>query len=659
MALSLPGVGSNLDVNSIVSQLMSVERQPISALDRKEAGFQAKLSAYGSVQSALSAFKSAIDALNTPAKFQGYTATASDSSVLTATASSIASAGNVSVQISRLAQSQVLSSAGQSSTTAAIGAGTSTTLTFQFGTISGGTLASGTYTGASFAQDAASTSGTVTIDSKNNSLTGIRDAINAVGIGVKASIVNDGNAATPYKLVLQASGSGANRSVKITAAGDASVRALLAHDPAATQNLTQAQEAQNASLSVNGISLSSASNSVTGALQGVTLNLLKVGSSNISVARDSGGISTLVQSFVKAFNELNQTIHQLAGYDAGTKQGGVLIGDSAIRTIQAKLRDALTTNLSGGNLKKLSQVGVSLQRDGSLAFDSSKLTEALSSDANGVLGLFATLSTATDSLVSVAGSSASTRSGVYAVNVSVLATHGSITGAGAAGLTVTSGSNDQISVSVDGANASVTLAAGTYTAATLATALQSAINGAADLSSKGLSVTVSEAAGVLTIKGNTFGASSKVRLSGTAAAGLLGGVPTPTDGTDVAGTINGAAATGSGQFLTGAKGNAAEGLKLLINDGNTGDRGTVNFSRGYAHFMSAMLEDFTGDKGLINSRKNGVNSSVKDIGHQRDVLNQRLVDVEKRYRAQFTALDATISRMTSQSNFLSQQLARL
>jgi flagellar hook-associated protein 2 len=655
----MPGVGSNLDVNSIVSQLMAVERQPISLLDTKEAAYQAKVSAFGSVQSALAALKTSIDALNTPSKFQGYTATPADTSILSATTSSIASAGTVAVQVDKLAQSQVLTAAGRASMTDAVGAGTTTTLTIQFGTISGGTLTSGIYSSATFAQDAGATSGTVTLTDKNNSLTGIRDAINAAGIGVKASIVNDGSATSPYRLVLQSTGTGANRSMKISVSGDATIGTLLSEDPQGTQNLTQATAAQNASLSVNGIALTSASNTVTGAVQGVTLNLLKEGSSNVTIARDTSGIGNLVQSFVKSFNDLNKTIQQLSGYDATTKQGGVLIGDSGVRSIQARMRDALTLNLSGGSLKNLSQVGVTLQRDGSLAFDSSKLSDALATDANGVLGLFATLGTATDSLVSMTSSTASTKSGVYAVNVSALATQGTLVGAAAAGLTITSGSNDQLAVSLDGATATVTLAAGTYTAATLATAVQAAINGASAFSSKSLSVAVTEATGILSIKSTSYGSSSKVSLSGTAAAGLLGGTPTATAGTDVAGTINGAAATGAGQYLTGAKGNAAEGLKLLINNGSTGDRGMVTFSTGYASFMSSMLDDFLGESGIVTSKENSLNASIKDIGKRRDVLNQRLISVEARYRAMFTQLDTALAKMSSESSFLTQELTRL
>src|SRR6185312_4893561 len=172
--------------------------------------YQAELSAYGTVNSALSALQSSISTLNSPSSFKVLSASTSDSTVLTASAASNAAAGSYNVQVSQLAQAQTLVAAGQANTTQSIGSGVPTTITFQFGTISGGTLANGTYSGATFSQDGTVASGTVTIDSSNNSLPGIRDAINAANIGVTASIVNDGGA-SPYRLVLQSSSTGGAR----------------------------------------------------------------------------------------------------------------------------------------------------------------------------------------------------------------------------------------------------------------------------------------------------------------------------------------------------------------------------------------------------------------------------------------------------------------
>ncbi|MDH4284429.1 MAG: flagellar hook protein, partial [Gallionellaceae bacterium] len=213
-----------MDVNSIVSQLMTVEQRPLLALARKEASYQAQLSAYGSIKGALSSFQSAVSGLSNASRFQGLTATSSDTSIITASAASSAVAGAYSIDaITSLAQAQKLAAAGQASSTAAIGTGT---LTFDFGTISGGTFSSvtGKYTGATFTSSGAGTK-TVTIDATNNSLQGIRDAINAAKIGVTATIVNDGGA-SPYRLALSSDSIGKTNSIKISVAGDAGLSSL-------------------------------------------------------------------------------------------------------------------------------------------------------------------------------------------------------------------------------------------------------------------------------------------------------------------------------------------------------------------------------------------------------------------------------------------------
>lgn len=660
MAISSPGIGSNLDINGIVAKLISVESRPLTLLDQREASYQARLTAYGTLSGALSTFQNTLAGLSDPKKFTSLTATSTDTAILTATAASGAVAASYAVQVNQLAQAQNIAAAGQTSTTASIGSGATTTLSFQFGTISGGTLTNGIYSGAAFTQDASQATGTLTISSANNSLAGIRDAINSANIGVTATIVNDGSA-SPYRLVLTSNKTGAASSLKITVSGDAALQGLLAYDPAGTQNLTQTSAAQNATLTISGIAVTSATNSVSGAIQGVTLNLAKVGTVNLGVAYDSASAQNAAQSFVKAYNDVNSTLSSLLSYNATTKQGGPLLGDSAARNIQTRIRQVLTSSLTGlsGNLTLLSQIGVSFQKDGTLGLDATKLQNALSNNFGDIDGLFAAVGKASDSLVGYVSSTQNTKPGSYPVNVTALATRGAITGSAAAGLTITTGANDQLAVTVDGVSATVTLGSGTYTASSLAAQVQSAINGAAAFSSAGIAVTATQSAGVITIASNRYGSASSVAVSGSGAANLLGAAPVSTAGVDAAGTINGVTATGSGQFLTGATGNPAEGLKIQITGGATGARGTINFSQGYAYRLNSLVNGLLGSQGVIASRTDGINSTIKSIASERAAFNRRLAEVEKRYRAQFTALDTLISSMTQTSNFLQQQLANL
>jgi flagellar hook-associated protein 2 len=278
-----------------------------------------------------------------------------------------------------------------------------------------------------------------------------------------------------------------------------------------------------------------------------------------------------------------------------------------------------------------------------------------------IAALFASVGLASDPLVKYSGSTASTTAGSAPLRVTALATRGSlVASAPPTTLTISTGVNDAFNLTVDGVSTAVTLSPNTYTATSLAAALQAKINGASELTAAGASVSVrADAGGKLTIESNRYGSGSKIAVGGNGADNLFQ-TASPTDGTDVAGTVGGVAATGSGQVMTVGSGSALSGLKLEITGGDApADRGTVSYSRGYADQMTKLLEQFTGSAGLLNGQTTSLQNTIKDIGKSRDALTARLAATEKRYLAQFTALDATIGRMTSTSNYLTQQLAQL
>lgn len=675
MSLSSPGIGSNLDVNSIVSQLMSIEAQPLTTLSKKEASYLAKVSAFGSLRGALGAFQSALSGLSSPAKFQSVSATSADFDIVSGTATNKAVAGSYTVDVTQLAQAQTIATAGKASTTAAIGDGMETTLTFQFGTISGGKLQGGVYVNdatatqpdPTFTQDANQAGGTVVIDSTNNSLQGMRDAINKAAIGVTATIVSDGSE-TPNHLVLTSNKTGATSSMQISVARDSgdpvdtSLTDLLAYDPTSTQNMTQSSAAQSTALTVNGIAVTATTKTISDAIQGVTLNASKIGSTTMTIARDTAAVQYGVNAFVSAYNDLDKTIKSLTAYDPSTKSGGLLIGDASVRNIQTQVRSMLGNSLSGsgGSFTNLTQIGVAFQKDGTLALDSDKLQSAISNNFNDIAGLFASMGTTSDSLVNFVSSSSASKPGNGIVNLTALASQGKVTGSAApASLTITAGVNDQLAMTVDGISTTVTLAPNTYTSSSLIAQMQSAINGASAFSAAGIAVSVSaDAAGVLNITSNRYGSASNVSVAGNAASNLLT-TQIVTAGTDIAGTINGTTATGSGQILTGAAGSSMDGIKLEITGGTIGERGTVNFSQGYAYLLNKLVDYFMGSSGLITGQTDGINRSIENIEKSREALNQKLISVEKRYRAQFTALDLLISKMTTTSNYLTQQLNAL
>lgn len=365
-----------LDVPSLVSQLMAVERRPIDKLNTKIESYQTKISSFGTIKGLVSDFKTALQGMNT--SLLANSATSSDTSVLSASATSAAAAGSYSLSVTTLAQAHKLATAGQVSDTSAISASASTA-TFTVGT----------------------TSTDITI-AAGASLQDIRNAINAANIGVTATLVNDGSG-SPYRLALSSNASGtvnAINSITVKTGGDASVNDLLAYNP--TENaptpavpMAQTVAAQDADFTVNGIRIIKSSNTVTDAIQGVTLTLNKNAAATLTVARDTSAINTAAASLVETYNALATQLKSRSAYGSATQAAATLAGDGTVRLMQDQLSSILrtaATPASGGTLTSLSQVGISLQVDGKLKLDSSKLNSAMANNFSDVTNLFSSAS---------------------------------------------------------------------------------------------------------------------------------------------------------------------------------------------------------------------------------------------------------------------------
>lgn len=661
MGLSSAGIGSGLDVTNIVSQLMSIEQRPLTALTTKQSDYKAKLSAFGSIQSGIASFQSTLKKLSDPKNLQTIKATAADTSVLGTSGGAGAVPGDYSIEVTKLAQSQKLASAGQLNAQAVVGTGT---LTFDFGTISGGTLGTdGKYSGSAFTSNGAG-SKQVTIDSSNNTLNGIRDAINSASIGVTASVINDGGA-TPYRLALSNSQTGEASSMKISVSGEAALSSLLDHDPTGSQALTQTVAAQNAALKVDGLDISKSSNTFSDVVPGVTLTLKKTNAgspTNLSVTRDTNAVKANVQEFVDGYNKLTGSLKSLSSYDMTSKKGAALYGDSSVRNMLTQLRGVVTGTVTGdaSSLTRLSDAGVSYQSDGTLKLDNTQLQKVIDTQFDQLPGLFAASGSSSDSQVSYVGSTAKTQSGSYALAVSQLATQGSQTGSGAASLDY-GAPNNALQVSLDGLSASINLRDGSYASSSdLISDLQTRINGNSTFTQAGSAVTISaDASGVLSMLSNRFGSSSSISLGGTAASLLLGGTGSATTGLALTGTLNGVAATSIGQTLTGASDNAAEGLKVSVSNGSTGSRGNVQYSQGFAYQLDQLASSFLGENGMISMRTDGINSSLKKLDSDRLTLEAKLSRIQQQYQDQFTKLDTTMSSINSTSTYLTSQLTAL
>ena len=362
-----------LDVPSLVAQLMVNERKPIDNLTTKVSSYEAKISSFGTIKGLVSGFQTTLQGINT--SLQGFSSNPSDASVFSASDGSTETSGIYSLNVTKLAQAHKLAAAGQTSDVSPIATTGPSTVTFNVGT---------TNTDITIAAGA--------------TLQDIRTAINAANMGVTATIVNDGSA-TPYRLALSSNNTGVSNSINsitIQAGGDSSINNLLAYNPSTNAPapapaipMSQIVAAQDAAFTVNGIAISKASNTVTDAIEGVTLTLKNTTTTpaTLTVARDTAAVSKAVAGFVDAYNALASQIKSRSAYGNATTPAGVLAGDGTLRFMQNQLRSIFNTAASG-TLTRLTDVGVSFQADGTLGLDSSKLDSAMANNFSDVTNLF-------------------------------------------------------------------------------------------------------------------------------------------------------------------------------------------------------------------------------------------------------------------------------
>ncbi|WP_410498784.1 flagellar filament capping protein FliD [Chitinibacter sp. S2-10] len=654
-----------IDVNSIVSQLMAVEQQPLKKFDVKNIGIQARISAYGTIKSALASFQAAAQKLANADNFTSVTASSSSSEYVSISAAKNAAEAKFSLEVSQLATNQKLSSGIFAATTAEVGTGTITLDFGQYTTTAGVT---------SFTSNPDKSSKTITIDASNNTLTGVRDAINNAKAGVSASIINDG---TGYKLALVSTDTGEKNALRITTndTGDAnntdaaglSRLAYNASTVGGVANLTQNQAAKNALFTVDGIAISKSANVISDVVDGVTLTLNKVTTSpvNLTVGRSTGNITKSVEDFIKAYNEVTKNLKESTAYNPETKQGAILTGEGTVRSIQMSLRNAVNQMISGtgGNYDALSKVGIKTDKNGVMSLDSSKFNAALAADPQGVIGLFASNGRASDSLIRIDAFDKNTQP-VSDLSVSVInnatqatQTTSALNFAGVGGTFNVNATNKTFGLMINGTAASVTLTEGDYTPAQLAAELQTRINSNSALQTAGAKVgVVIGADNKIVINNVKYGSEGSLGIT----SDLLGtGIAATVTGTDVQVKVGNDIKTGIGQQVT-----MDSGLKFSVLGGaasspDGASRGTISFSRGIGYQFDAMLEKMLSSEGEVATRVDGMNKQAKNIAKQVDNLNRRLVGIEQRLRAQYSALDVSVSKLQNTSDWLAGQLANL
>ncbi|XOV81511.1 MAG: flagellar filament capping protein FliD [bacterium] len=558
------GVGSGLLTSDLVEDIISAEREGTDLrLDAKRAEYEAKISAFGAVRSGIDGLSAAVRDLGSSTSLLSNVVTSSNENAITASASATAKPGIHTVEVLATARAHTLTSVRYDTIDTVVGSGT---IDVRFGAT---TFAGGNYD--SFTENPDRASGQIVIDSSNNTVSGIRDAINAADLGVVASIVNDGEG---FILVLTSDRTGEDQSMELTVTEDspAGLSALnfnLADNVPGT-NMTQTVDADDAIVVIDGITVSRDTNTINEVIPGVTFTAVgnNAGApATVSINQDTQAVSDKMQAFVDAYNSVKTLTDDLTDFDEEKGIGALLTGDSTVRTLMSQLRRFMSRSVmevESSSLRALVDLGISTNQNAGfqLQFDATQFAQNLVANPADVSALLAEQRRSSDNQIAFVGFQSATQAGSYIVDIQQAATQGVLNGAGRADLDntiVIDDDNDTLSVTVDGVSSStITLAQGSYAdGAELAVELQTQINQDAALRAANATVDVSYDVDTqsLQIRSTSFGSRSSIGIDSvdantTAQLGLSVIDASSNVGTDVEGTVNGIEGNGVGQFLS-------------------------------------------------------------------------------------------------------------
>ncbi len=655
---SIDLINSQIDVGSIVENLIYVSAAPVRRMQSQVSTLQSKIGAFQTINTKLSTlsekvntilFGSSVEPLVNPytytdrlsqSVFSKCTVASSDSNALSASADNVNAAGSYAITVNSLAQAKSMASSNfADSNVTKVGVGSITIATGSNDPV------------------------VVTIADSNNTLTGVANAINASGAGVVATIINDGSS-NPYKLLLTANNVGTANAFTVEtdlAGGE-------------TLSFAQTQAAADAQFVINGVGITKSSNTISDVIEGVTFTLKETtaGPVTLTVDKDIDGIVSTLEEFVSAYNTVNEFINSQFTYNAANASAGILAGDSTLRNIQSKLQNKMIQSVANrySSFNVAGQVGLEFERNGNLALDESKLRDALSSNFTSVAAFFLGNgtpldgATASDSRVTFNSKTAATQAGTYSIQVAALAEQAALTGNRVFSESDVLSADETLVISSGGKTATVSL----RTDYSLAQILSS-IN--EELSAQGMAVTAADdGTGRVKIFTSDYGSNQSVAVessrSGDNSAGF--GELTSAFGTDIAGTINGHEASGTGRALAGATGQPEEGLTVNIAQTAVGGYGSITVAaenagvEGDSIFMNlhSILDGITDPlSGPIHNSQDALNLSIKYLNEEILAYQARLEVEEEMLTRQFNEADEALRLLQVTQSNLSSQLAKL
>lgn len=614
---TIGGLASGLDTAAIVKQLIALERQPLNVLAARRSDWQKVDQAWGQVVTKLSSVRSAIDALRDPQALQkAASATSSAPDTASATITGSPSVGSTSLTVDRLATAhRVAVGPGHASRTDVVAPGS-----FSVRRPDGSELAAVEITEG------------MTLDEVAKRFNGID--------GLRAQVIDTG--ADGFQLVLTADRTGGAASFDVVAAPGSE-----GHPFGSGRVLTEGGDAQ---LRMGDLSITRPSNVVSDLLDGVELRLTGVGDVTIGVERDLDASVKLVKDIVDSVNGVLDLASRLGRTSQTEGERGALAGDSLLRSLTLQLRNVTSTLTGSGEYGTASSIGLTLGRDGKLALDSAKLREALTAAPDAVGALIGRASTASDDRVGVTATGRAP-AGTYELEVTQAASAATVTGASYAGqteprtFTITTAAGRAISVTLDPADA---------TPANAVSRINQALRDAGETS-----VRAKVEGDAIRLDAARPGTAAGFTVSGSGDLGL----------DDVVAGVNAAGRlvkgdeswdlVGTGTSLRAPTGSTIAGLTVSVPVGETGDLGTVSVADGLAGAFDRIIRAAEGSTGSIASARKGIESRITATTRSIEAGENRLITRERMIRAQYTALESALARLSSQGNWLAGALSGL
>ncbi len=674
------GVGSGIDTNNLVKQLTAIERAaPQERIDSKRELAETQISDFGLLTSALSTLQDAAEALTDPEALFSKSASFTESDALVPTSlDTDVPAGTYAFTVDQIAQAQSLAFTGFTDPTDAVGEGT---LTFNFGEWErdgNGDIDTGA--GTPFVQDTEHESTTITIDSSNNSLNGLRDAINAADFGVSASVVFDG---TDYHLALLAT-SGDDNQLEIVAseAGgsptntDSSDLSRFAFNTDITSyEALETQGGQDAIVTINGLSVNRSSNTIDDIVDGLTLDVLDetaVGETvTVTVSDDKEFAEQNIRTFVDSFNAFLEAVDPIFGTreeedeDGETEiVQGSLANDGLAKSVLSQIRALVASSITGlssdATFTSLTNIGIRTELDGTLSIDEDDFEAAFDDNFEDIQKLLAPFTESDAEDITINSYNDNTQPGEYDIVISQAPAQGLYEGSAISGVSFpldTTGKTYTFIAEVNGeTSGTITIPTATYAdESALAGAIQTAINADSVLDEAGIGVTVAynSTSGGFDITTNSYGDSSNfsITTSSTDSDDDLGlDVLDGTAGNTAAGTVDGTTGFGSANVLLPALGEDGEGLALVV--GNSATSATVNFSLGFAGELERLVDNFLDSSGPIALREDTLDDTLEDLDEDEEALDRRISSYEERLIQQYIAMERIIGSLNSSGSFL-------